>query len=80
MLAGQPEDGGGAEALEGLDDQVTAVAAGRHVQRRLRLRGGEPRPVVVVVAHLVRPSAIWRDMIVVSSYAVWEAATEVISA
>lgn len=80
MLAGQPEDGGGAEALEGLDDQVTAVAAGRYVQRRLRLRGGEPRPVVVVVAHLVRPSAIWRDMIVVSSYAVWEAATEVISA
>jgi hypothetical protein len=25
-------------------------------------------------------SAIWRDMIVVSSYAVWDAATEVISA
>ncbi|MGJ3559727.1 hypothetical protein ACR6C2_17430 [Streptomyces sp. INA 01156] len=27
-----------------------------------------------------RAAAIWRDMIVVSSYAVWEAAIEVISA
>lgn len=80
VLAGQPEDGGGAESLEGLDDQVAAVASGRRVQGRLGLRGGELRPVVVVVTHLVRPSAIWRDMIVVSSYAVCEAATDVISA
>ncbi len=34
----------------------------------------------MVVRHLARASAIWRDMIVVSSYAVWDAATEVISA
>lgn len=52
VLAGQPEDGGRAEPLERLHDEVTAVAAGRRGQYGGGLRGGELRPVVVVVAHL----------------------------
>ncbi|CAM5238152.1 hypothetical protein STENM223S_00345 [Streptomyces tendae] len=80
MLAGQAEDGGRAEPGQGLHDEVSAVAAGRRVQCGLRLCGGRTEYQVVVVGHFARASAIWRDMMVVSSYAVWEAATEVISA
>lgn len=81
VLAGQAEDGGRAERGQGLHDQVSAVAAGGRVQRGLRLGGGRTEYQVVVVGHCAAFSwAIWRDMIVVSSYAVWEAATDVISA
>ncbi|CAM5535519.1 hypothetical protein SHIRM173S_11731 [Streptomyces hirsutus] len=84
MLAGQPEDGGRAEAGQGFHDQVSAGAAGGRIERGLRLCGGRAEHQVVVVGHLpsfsLRAAAIWRDMIVVSSYAVWEAAIEVISA
>ncbi|GAA3484431.1 hypothetical protein GCM10018966_089630 [Streptomyces yanii] len=53
VLTGQPEDGGRAEALEGLDDEVTAVASGGRVQCGRDLLGGELRAlVVVVVGHL----------------------------
>lgn len=44
------------------------------------LRLSRPEHQVVVVSHFARASAICRDMIVVSSYAVWDAATDVISA
>lgn len=42
VLAGEAEDRGGAQPLEGLDDQVAAVAAGRRIQRGCGLLGGEP--------------------------------------
>ena len=65
-------------------DQVSAVAARRGIQCRLRLGGRRAQFEVVVVGHLpsfsLRAAAICRDMIVVSSYAVWDAATDVISA
>jgi hypothetical protein len=87
VLARQAEDRRRAEAVEGLHDEVAAVAPRGRVQGRLRLRVGGPQDYVVVVRHLAallsviwRASAIWRDMIVVSSYAVCEAATAVISA
>ncbi len=80
VLAGQAEDGGGTEPGQCLHDQVSAGAAGGRVQRGLRLGGGGAEHQVVVVSHFARASAIWRDMIVVSSYAVWDAATDVISA
>ena len=58
-LAGEPG--------QRLHDQVSAVAAGRRVQRGLGLCGGRAEFQVVVVRHFARASAIWRDMIVVSS-------------
>ncbi len=84
MLAGQTEHGRRAQPGQRLHDQVSAGAAGRGVQGRLRLGGRGAEHQVVVVRHLAsesfRAAAIWRDMIVVSSYAVWDAATDVISA
>lgn len=80
MLAGQPEDGGRAEPGQGLHDQVSAVASGGRIQSSGGLRLSRPEHQVVVVSHFARASAICRDMIVVSSYAVWDAATDVISA
>lgn len=67
VLAGQAEDGRRAERGQRLHDQVSAAAAGRRVQRGLGLGGGRAEHQVVVVSHCARASAIWRDMIVVSS-------------
>ncbi len=67
VLAGQGEDGGRAQPGERLHDHVPAVAAGRRVQGRLRLRGRRAEHQVVVVGHCVRAFAICRDMMVVSS-------------
>lgn len=85
MLPWQAEDGRRAETGEGLHDQVSTVAPGGRVQGGCGLGGRGAELQVVVVGHLFSASkdfasAIWRDMIVVSSYAVWDAATAVISA
>ncbi|GAA3825416.1 hypothetical protein GCM10022403_068520 [Streptomyces coacervatus] len=80
MLARQAEDRRRAQPGQRFHDQVSAVAARRRIQSSGDLRLSRAEFQVVVVGHFARASAIWRDMIVVSSYAAWDAATDVISA